>query len=88
MYEVYILECRDGTLYTGISTDPERRLREHNRGVGAKYTRSRLPAVLRYREPQPDRGAALRREMEIKKLPRAEKLRLIHRAGTAKDDNT
>ena len=77
MYEVYILECADGTLYTGISTDPERRLREHNRGRGAKYTRGRGPSRLCYREPQPDKGTALRRELAIKALTRQEKLRLI-----------
>lgn len=87
MYQVYILECRDGTLYTGISTDPDRRLREHNRGRGAKYTRSRLPAVLRYREPQADKGAALRRELEIKGLTRAQKLRLIQ-DGAAEAQHT
>ena len=77
MYEVYMVECRDGSLYTGISTDPERRARVHNSGHGAKYTRSRLPVTLCYREPQPDKGTALRRECAIKRLTRAEKLALI-----------
>ena len=77
MYEVYIVECADGTLYTGIARDAERRLAVHNRGQGAKYTRSRLPVVLRYRERQPDKSAALRREMAIKKLSREAKLALI-----------
>lgn len=77
MYEVYIVECADGTLYTGIARDAERRLAVHNRGRGAKYTRSRLPVVLRYRERQPDKSAALRREMAIKKLSREAKLALI-----------
>ena len=77
MYEVYIVECRDGTLYTGISTDPDRRLREHNRGSGAKYTRSRRPVTLCYREPAGDRSAALQRECAIKRLTRREKLELI-----------
>ena len=76
-YEVYIVECGDGTLYTGIAVDPERRAKVHNSGRGAKYTRSRLPVVLRYREPLPDKGAALRREIAIKKLSREEKLELI-----------
>lgn len=80
-YEVYLLECADGTLYTGIARDPEARLAVHNSGRGAKYTRSRLPVILRYRETQPDKGAALRRELEIKKLTRTEKLRLIETQG-------
>ena len=78
-YEVYVLECADGTLYTGIARDALRRLDVHNSGRGAKYTRSRLPVVLRYRESQPDKSTALRRESEIKKMARAEKLRMIER---------
>lgn len=81
MYEVYILECADGTLYTGIARDAERRLAVHNRGRGAKYTRSRLPVRLCYREEQPDKSAALRREYAIKQLTREEKLRLITAYG-------
>lgn len=77
MYEVYILSCADGTLYTGIARDAERRLQVHNSGRGAKYTRSRLPVLLVYRETQPDKSAALRREAEIKRLSRTEKLWLI-----------
>ena len=76
-YWVYVLRCGDGTLYTGVTTDVERRLREHESGRGAKYTRSRGPLTLVYRETQPDKGAALRREAAIKRLPRAEKLALI-----------
>ena len=85
-YEVYLLECADGTLYTGIARDPEARLAVHNSGRGAKYTRSRLPVILRYRETQPDKGAALRRELEIKKLTRTEKLRLIESRREASPD--
>ncbi len=77
MYYVYILRCRDGTLYTGITPDVEKRLAAHNSGKGAKYTRSRTPVVLVYREPQPDKSAALKREIAIKKLTRAQKLQLI-----------
>ena len=77
MYYVYILRCRDASLYTGITTDVARRVAVHNRGKGAKYTRSRLPVTLVYQEPQPDKSAALRRELEIKRLTRAEKLQLI-----------
>lgn len=83
MYEVYILECADGTLYTGIARNAERRLHVHNSGKGAKYTRSRLPVHLRYREPQPDHSSALRRELEIKALTRQEKLALIARGPDA-----
>ena len=84
MYEVYILSCADGTLYTGIARDAERRLQVHNSGRGAKYTRSRLPVLLVYRETQPDKSAALRREAEIKRLSRTEKLRLIAAYQTPK----
>ena len=76
-YYVYLLRCRDGTLYTGYTDAPERRLRVHNAGKGAKYTRSRLPVELVYQEQCPDKSAALRREREIKRMRRAEKLALI-----------
>jgi putative endonuclease len=73
----YIVECADGTYYTGWSTDPERRVRQHNRGKGARYTRSRLPVRLVYVEEQPDKVSAMRRERQVKKLKRSEKERLI-----------
>ena len=76
-YFVYILRCGDGSLYTGIAVDVDRRVAVHNSGKGAKYTRSRLPVSVVYREKFPDKGAALRREMEIKKLTRENKLKLI-----------
>lgn len=76
-FYVYILRCADGTLYTGYSDDPERRARVHNAGKGAKYTRSRRPVELVYREAFGDKSAALRREREIKGLTRAQKLALI-----------
>ncbi len=76
-YYVYLLRCRDGTLYTGYTDDPERRLKVHNAGKGAKYTRSRLPVELVYREQCPDKSAALRREREIKGMKRAEKLAMV-----------
>ena len=76
-YYVYLLRCRDGTLYTGYTDNPERRRRVHNAGKGAKYTRSRLPVELVYQEQCPDKSAALRREREIKRMRRAEKLALI-----------
>lgn len=76
-FYVYMLRCADGTLYTGYTDDPERRARVHNAGKGAKYTRSRLPVELVYREVFGDKSAALRREWEIKRLTRAQKLALI-----------
>jgi putative endonuclease len=78
----YLLECADGSLYTGISNDLPRRLGQHARGVASKYTRARLPVRLRWSEGQRDRSAALRREAEIKGLRRAEKLALRRRAST------
>ena len=77
MYYVYILRCGDGSLYTGITTDVSRRVAVHNAGKGAKYTRSRLPVTLVYQESQPDKSAALKRELEIKGFTRTQKLRLI-----------
>ncbi|NIS78758.1 MAG: GIY-YIG nuclease family protein [Anaerolineales bacterium] len=76
-YFCYILECADGTLYTGWTTDPERRLREHNAGYGARYTRSRRPLRIAYLEQLPDRTAAVQRERVIKSLPRRKKLDLL-----------
>lgn len=73
----YIVECSDGTYYTGWSTDPERRLLQHNGGVGARYTRNRRPVRLVYVEEQPDKIAALKRERAIKALTRPKKQRLI-----------
>lgn len=76
---VYIVRCNDASLYTGVAKDLERRIGQHNAGTGAKYTRSRLPVTLVYSEPAADRGAALRREIEIKRLPAASKRRLADR---------
>lgn len=78
-YYAYLLRCSDGTLYSGFTTDPRRRAEEHNRGVGAKYTRSRRPVELVYQECFSTKSEALRREAALKKLTRAEKLRLISR---------
>jgi len=75
----YLLECADGSLYAGISNDLPRRLGQHARGVASKYTRARLPVTLRYVERKRDRGAALRREAEVKQLPRSAKLALVRR---------
>ena len=77
MAVVYILECADGTLYTGWTTDLERRLQAHNSGRGARYTRGRRPVRLAYREEQSDRSAAQRREAAIRRLSRADKLKLV-----------
>lgn len=79
MNYVYILRCADGTLYTGSTTDLDRRLAVHNSGKGAKYTRSRRPVELIYHEELENWSAALRREAAIKKLTREEKLGLVER---------
>jgi putative endonuclease len=76
-YFCYILECADGTFYTGWTTDPERRLRQHSRGRGARYTRAHPPARLAFIEPQPDRASAMRRELALKAMTRARKRALI-----------
>ncbi len=75
-WTVYIVRCNDASLYTGVAKDLARRIEQHNAGTGAKYTRSRLPVTLVYSEQAADRGAALRREIEIKRLPAASKRRL------------
>jgi putative endonuclease len=77
MYSVYILQCADGTYYTGIALDPDGRLAAHNSGRGAKYTRARRPARLVYQENGYTKSAALKREKEIKSLARAEKIKLL-----------
>jgi putative endonuclease len=74
---VYVLRCRDGTLYTGISRDVVARLRKHNQGKGARYTRGRGPVALVHSERKRSQGAALRREAAIKALPRRQKLLLV-----------
>lgn len=79
----YILRCADGTLYTGWTNRLEQRVNAHNRGLGAKYTRSRRPVELVYAETFGSKEAAMSREAEIKQLSRAEKLRLIEGAGEA-----
>ncbi|MFZ5881796.1 MAG: GIY-YIG nuclease family protein [Chloroflexota bacterium] len=75
----YIVECADGTLYTGWTTDPERRVKTHNAGRGAKYTRTRRPVQLVYVEELPDRASAMKRERAIKALPREKKMKLTKR---------
>jgi putative endonuclease len=73
----YILECADGTYYTGWTTDPERRVKQHNKGTGARYTKTRRPVRLVYLEEQPDKVTALKRELAIKKLKRIQKSKLV-----------
>ena len=77
----YIVQCSDGTYYTGWTTDPERRIKQHNKGVGAKYTSTRRPVKLVYLETQPDRTDAMRRELAIKKMNRIRKSKLIEKYG-------
>ena len=76
-YFCYIVVCADGTYYTGWSTDPGRRTRQHNQGSGARYTRQRSPVQLVYVEEQPDRSSAMRREVKIKQMSRTRKQALI-----------
>jgi predicted GIY-YIG superfamily endonuclease len=76
---VYLLRCRDRSLYTGITNDLPKRLKAHAAGKASKYTRSRLPVKLAYSEPQRSKSAALKREAAIKRLRRAEKDRLVAR---------
>lgn len=78
---VYIVRCDDGSFYTGYTTDVDRRLREHNDGAGAKYTKGRTPVELVHRENHTTREAALAREHEIKGLSRSAKETLIGASG-------
>lgn len=78
MFYTYILECKDKTLYCGYTTDIEVRLRTHNEGKGAKYTKSRLPVRIAYFESFETKSEALKREVAIKKLTRSQKLELIN----------
>lgn len=76
-YYTYILECKDSTLYTGYTTDLERRIRVHNDGKGAKYTKIRRPVKLVYHEIFDNKSDALKREYALKQLSRKQKLALI-----------
>jgi len=76
-WHVYILECRDGTYYTGSASNLESRIKKHNCGKGARYTRGRRPVKLVYHETFPSRSRAAKREHQIKKLTRAQKEVLI-----------
>jgi putative endonuclease len=77
-YFCYILECSDGTYYTGWTTDPKRREKQHNAGTGARYTRMRRPVRMVYVEEQPDRSSAQKREIVIKRKGRAGKGKLVN----------
>ncbi len=79
MYYIYIVECSDGSLYTGYTTDLERRMKVHNSNKGAKYTRGRTPVSLLYYEEYDNKGEAMKREIDIKKLRREKKLLLINK---------
>ena len=85
MYFVYIIECADRTLYTGITTDVGRRFEEHRIGKGGNYTRTHKVIKVLYTEKHTDRGSALRREAEIKKLSRQKKLDFVSFNGEGKD---
>ena len=83
MWYLYILRCKDNSLYTGITTDVEKRLEAHRSGKGAKYTRGRGPLELVYKEECGDHSDALKRELEIKAMTREEKLKLIKKTPEA-----
>ncbi|WP_096390546.1 GIY-YIG nuclease family protein [Halopenitus persicus] len=87
-HHVYVLECADGTLYTGYTTDVDRRVAEHEAGEGAKYTRGRTPVDLRHVESFDTRSAAMSREYAIKQLSRAEKDRLLEGKGADDGEST
>ncbi len=86
-YAVYIVRCRDGSLYTGYAVDVEKRLATHNAGQGAKYTRARLPVVLEYTETFTTKSDALKREYAIKQLTRTKKEQLIQGGMTSHESN-
>lgn len=82
MAYVYILKCSDNTLYTGYTVDLNKRIDTHNKGLGAKYTRGRLPVELVYKEVLDSKSEAMKREISIKKLSRTEKIDLINSSHT------
>lgn len=82
----YMVRCADDTLYTGWTTDLDKRLAAHNDGTGAKYTRPRRPVALAYYEVFATKEEAMRREWNIKQLPRKEKLKLVNRMQSEKDE--
>ncbi len=83
----YMVRCCDGSFYTGWTLDPERRVKQHNAGTGAAYTRLHRPVELVYIETQPDRGSAMRRERRIKMMTHAQKETMAEAYGKAKAEN-
>lgn len=77
MFYVYILRCKDNTLYTGFTVNLEKRIETHNKGIGAKYTRGRTPVKLVYKEEHETKSQALKREYAIKKLNKKQKINII-----------
>ncbi len=77
MFYVYILKCKDNTLYTGFTVNLEKRIETHNKGIGSKYTRGRIPVKLIYKEEYMTKSEALKREYEIKKLTKKQKINII-----------
>jgi len=82
-YFVYLLECSDGSIYTGIATDVARRFQEHQKGIGSHFTRARKVKNVLYTEKHPTRSSALKREYEIKGWTRKKKLLLVQQGGPA-----
>jgi putative endonuclease len=80
---LYIIECRDKKLYTGIALDVEKRVREHNKGTACRFTKYRWPVKFMFTEGWPDKSSARKREMEIKKFKRSEKIELINKGPSA-----
>lgn len=85
MYYTYMVTCSDGSLYTGYTTDVQKRIKTHNAGKGAKYTRARLPVVLAYVEESDTKQQAMQREAAIKKLTRQQKELLVEQYKNAKE---
>ena len=81
VWKVYLVECSDGSLYTGITVDLDNRIKTHNNGRGARYTRSRLPVKLVWSENHKTESAVRKREAEIKKWPREKKTELVKSCG-------
>jgi putative endonuclease len=84
-WTVYVVRCSTGELYTGCTVDLERRIKQHNAGVGSKFTRARRPVTLVYQEGCEDRSAALRRERQIKGMRRVEKISLTQTASATRE---
>jgi putative endonuclease len=84
-WTVYVVRCSTGELYTGCTVDLERRIKQHNAGIGSKFTRARRPVTLVYQEGCEDRSAALRRERQIKGMRRVEKISLTQTASATRE---